>query len=131
MVTDDSSSIPDGVRGPNYLFGLVGGVAGGVLGYLLFWWLMRQQMYAMVLPGSLVGLGCGFLLGGRSRMMGFLCAVGAITLAILCQWHFLPFAQDNSLQFLLVNFHKLPPVQLLMIAVGVVIAYWFGQGRGP
>ena len=47
--------------------GLAGGIVGGVLGYLLFMVIVRQEFYAIVLPGALVGIGCGALSGRKSN----------------------------------------------------------------
>ena len=127
-MTNDDQPSNDPVH-PNYLAGGIGAVVGAVVGYYAFGWLLAQGMYAMVLPGALIGLGCGMLLGGASPWMGIACAVAALVVEIVCQWHFLPFAQDESFGFLLRNIHRLPPMQLVMIVVGVLVAYWCGKGR--
>ena len=36
---------------------LVGAVAGGLVGYFGFLWIARQGLYALVLPGGLLGVG--------------------------------------------------------------------------
>ena len=43
----------------DFLPGLIGGAVGGLVGYFLVGWVSRQGFYAMILPGALVGLGCG------------------------------------------------------------------------
>ena len=42
--------------------GLAGAALGGIVGYLVFGWLARQGLYALVLPGASLGLGCALLL---------------------------------------------------------------------
>ena len=37
--------------------------------------------------------------------------------------------KDESLVFFLANLHQLKPIKLLIMALGVAGAYWFGQGR--
>ena len=41
------------------LLTLCGAVAGGILGYFAFGWLLGQGFYALMLPGGLLGLGAG------------------------------------------------------------------------
>jgi hypothetical protein len=114
----------------HYFLGTLGAFVGGIAGYFLFGWLLGRGMYAMVVPGALIGLGCGLLLGKRSHLMGINCAIAALVVAVICQWKFLPFAKDDSLEFLLRNFHHIPGTQLFMMLAGAVVAWWCGQGRG-
>jgi len=81
----------------NWPLGLVGAVAGGVLGYFVFSWMIRQGFYALALPGFAVGLGCGLLSGGRSRGLGLVCGVLGIMLGLITEWRHAPFIADGSL----------------------------------
>lgn len=114
---------------PRYLPATVGALVGAAAGYLAFAGLMKLGVYAIVLPGAAVGLGSNMFLGGRSLAMGVASAVLAAAVTVFCQWMFLPFAANTSLGYLLANFHKTPPVQLAMMALGVAIAFYFGRGR--
>ena len=114
----------------NYLLGVVGATVGGTVGYFVFGWFFPQGIYAMVVPGAMLGLGCGFLSGIRSYPLGAGCCIAGLALSIFMQWQFLPFAKDGSLSFLLQHFFSdTPSVQLLMIALGTFSAFWFGVGR--
>ena len=44
---------------------LIGGVAGGLVGYFGFLWIARQGFYALVLPRGLLGVGAS-LFANRS-----------------------------------------------------------------
>ncbi len=113
----------------NWLLGLVGAVGGGVLGYFAFRFMASQGFYAMILPGALLGLGCGWLSGGKSNALGALCAFLALTLGIFLEWQFAPFAADDSLPFFLAHLHELTTTTLAMIGLGAFFGYWFGKGR--
>jgi hypothetical protein len=58
-----------------------------------------------------------------------LCCIGAIALSIVAEWLVFPFAKDGSFSFFLAHVHELPPVKLLMMAIGAALAFWLGQGR--
>ena len=112
-----------------WLVGLVGGIGGGVLGYFLFMVIVRQGFYAIVLPGALVGIGCGALSGRKSSGLGIVCAVLGLAAGIFAEWRFAPFAEDESLSFFLTHFHRNSGVTLVLIAIGAVCAFYFGRGR--
>lgn len=116
-----------------FLRGFAGAVAGGAIGYFAFFWLVRQGLYALVLPGTLVGLGFGALSGRRSIYDGVFCAVCAAALGLFIEWQFDPFLVDKSFTFFLSHAHELRGIKLILIGVSILLAYWFGQGRqgGP
>lgn len=111
------------------LFGALGGLIGGAAGYFIFDWIWNWGFYGLIIPGAAVGLGVGLCSGGRSPVYGILAAIAGLGLGIFTEWSFRPFNADGSLQFFLANLHKLSPVTLLMIGLGTVFAWWFGQGR--
>jgi hypothetical protein len=113
------------------LRGLVGAVVGGVVGYFLFQLLRSQNFYALALPGAMIGLGAGLLARGRSQVLAVSCAVAAVILAIVIEWLRAPFVKDGSLLYFVIHLHQMEgaSVKLLMIGVGALCAYWFGQGR--
>jgi hypothetical protein len=119
----------DGVWFKDLMLGLLGAAVGGVLGYVVFFLLVKQGLYAMILPGTLMGMGCAALSGRRSRLLGAACAVAAVVLGIYSEWQFAPFVADKSFMFFLRNLHRMIPLHLLMIVVGAVVAYWIGVGR--
>ena len=114
---------------PTIARGLAGAVIGGVLGYIAFGWILRQGFYAMVLPGGLIGLGCGVLSRGKSVFLGAVCGVGSVGLCLFLEWRFFPFVKDPSFAYFLSHLHLLRPMTWILIGVGAVIAFWFGTGR--
>lgn len=116
-------------RTVNYLLAFLGAAIGGVVGYYFFFWITKQGLYPMVIPGALMGLGCGALSGTKSNTIGIICAVAAVLVGLFIEWRFAPFLNDRSFGYLLTHVHKLRPATLLMIAAGALFAYWFGRGR--
>jgi hypothetical protein len=108
------------------LRGLAGAIAGGVAGYFLFWILLKNGLYSSMIPGALVGIGAGLAARGRSQVLGILCAIAAIPLAVWSEMRLLPFPNDSSLGFFLAN---VPKLHLVMMGLGAAAAWWFGKGR--
>ncbi len=104
----------------NHVLTLTAAVAGGVIGYFAFQWLLGYGLYAMILPGGLVGLGAGI---GKSKSLVIAVACGLIALAfgIFTRWRF---NVDVSLGYFLTHLSDLSPVTLLMLAVGTFIGFW-------
>lgn len=113
----------------SWLRGPVGLLAGGVLGYQAFFFLARQGFYAMILPGTMLGLGCGVLSGVRSLRLGIASGLSAVLLGIYTEWRFAPFVADDSFSYFIWHLGSLKPVTLVMIAVGGLCGFWLGQGR--
>jgi hypothetical protein len=113
----------------NYLLGLIGGAIGGALGYYAFFFMVRQGLYPMVLPGALVGPGCGALLGTKSNAMGIACGVCALLLGFFIEWQFAPFVTDRSLSYFITHIHQLRSMTLILIVIGALLGFAFGRGR--
>jgi hypothetical protein len=113
----------------NWLLGLIGGAAGAALGYYLFFLIAGQGLYAMVLPGALLGLGCGLFSGMKSMALGMTCGIAALLLGLIIEWRFAPFAADNSFAFFITNLQHLKPMTLILISIGALMGVWFGIGR--
>jgi hypothetical protein len=131
--TVPSPALATGPAPPNHalilLRGLAGAAIGGAIGYFLFRWLARNGFYGIMVPGALLGLGAGLTAGGRSQPLAILCALAALGLAIFAEWSAFPFVKDGSFSFFLAHVHQLPPIKLIMMGLGALCAYWFGQGR--
>jgi hypothetical protein len=112
------------------LLSLVGASAGGVLGYYTFGWIYHYGFYGMMVPGALLGLGCGLLAPAPSQLRGAVCAAAAVALGLFTEWRFFPFVDDPSLGYFLGKVASLTPVTLGMIAGGAFFAYWFGKDAG-
>jgi hypothetical protein len=105
------------------LFVLGGALAGGILGYLGFFWIARQGFYALVLPGGLLGLGASL---APNRWIGWavICGAAALVLGLFTEWRFAPFRADERLGYFVAHVHELKPVTWLMILVGAAIGFW-------
>jgi hypothetical protein len=104
-------------------------LAGGVLGYFAFLWIARQGLYAIALPGVLIGLAGGGLVKQRSSLFASVCAALALIAGIVSEWRFSPFVADNSFGYFVTHLQQLRPITLIMIALGAVFAAWFALGR--
>ena len=110
--------------------GLLGGVVGGVLGYFVVGWISRQGFYAMILPGALVGLGCGQASSTRSNVRGVVSALMALIAGLISEWlvfyHPAERTVGSFVEFLS-KFGQQPMVTPIMIAVGTLFGYWWGR----
>lgn len=117
------------VRISNWLRGILGAIVGAAIGYAVFFFMAKQGLYAMVIPGALLGLGCGYLSGMPSIGLGTLCGLSAILLGLCIEWQFAPFIKDDSFSYFMTHLHDLRPMTLIMIALGGIFGFWFGKGR--
>ena len=113
----------------NHMLVLAGAVAGGVLGYFCFVWLAHQGLYALAVPGGLVGLGAACF-RNKSLPVAIGCGVMALAVGLFSEWKFSPFIKDESLGYFLLHIHELRPVTLIMIGVGGLIGFWVPLRRG-
>lgn len=119
----------ENISGRNFVFGILGAIAGGVIGYILFSVLVRQGLYAIAMPGALVGLGCGLASRIKSRVLGIVCALASLGLGIYLEWSFFPFMADGSLAYFITHLSDLKPARLVFIVLGGFFGFWFGTGR--
>lgn len=109
---------------------VVGALAGGFLGYLLFGWIVSQGFYAMMIPGALLGVGAGLFASDPSPTRGALCALAAVFVGLLAEWNHFPFVADPSLRYFLGHLTELKGLTLLLIALGAGLAYYLGKDAG-
>jgi len=116
----------------SHLLGFVGAILGGTLGFYIFGWLVRHGFYGLMIPGALLGGGCGLLARHQSNERGIVCGVAAAAFALFTEWWYFPFAGDGheSLSYFVSNLASLSPVTWLMVVVGAFIAYWLGRDAG-
>jgi hypothetical protein len=110
------------------LFGLIGAVLGGLLGYFAFCWILNEGLYALALPGTLLGAGCGLMARHTSVLRGMLCGVAAVALGLYAEWDQFPFEKDQSLGFFLAHVGKLRMYTYLMLLIGALLGFYFGKG---
>jgi hypothetical protein len=109
------------------ILGLIGGVAGGVLGYYLFSWIYHQGFYALIVLGAGIGLGCGLLSRNRPLIRGAICGLAALVLGLYTEWKFAPFVADDRFSYLVSHFYELKPIMLHMISIGGIVSFWLGR----
>jgi hypothetical protein len=109
------------------LLGAIGAAIGGTLGYFVFFWIMDQGFYALILPGAFLGLGCSLLASHPSTARGAVCAAAAVLLGLFTEWKWAPFRDDGSFSYALTHLYKLRPLTIIMIGVGGLVAYWMGR----
>ena len=110
--------------------GVAGALAGAVLGIIIFTLLIKYVgVYAMAIPGAMVGVVCGYAARQRSLVLGIACALIACATMIFAEWWNFPFEKDESLGFFLKNLGKLSSLFWLSLLLGGGLAFWFGQGN--
>ena len=78
----------------------------------------------------LVGLGFSALSRRTMIAGGIFCAVVSFFLTAACEWNNSPFDSDQSFTYFLANIHNVDSqMTLVMIGLGVLMAFWFGRGR--
>jgi hypothetical protein len=112
------------------LLGVIGGIVGGISGYVLFYWIAKQGLYALVLPGAAVGMGCGLLARHPSIPRGIACALAALALGLYTEWTFEPFVADGRFRYLVLHFYLLRPITQIMIVLGAALSYYLGKDAG-
>ncbi len=111
------------------LRGILGMAVGAVAGYFVFEWLVEQGFYALVVPGAMLGLGCGYASGIRSPWLAVVGGISAATLLIFCEWKSFPFVADDSFGYFITHLHQLRGLTLIFILLGVIAGAWFSLGR--
>ncbi|HEY5913775.1 MAG TPA: hypothetical protein VJA21_24565 [Verrucomicrobiae bacterium] len=104
-------------------------VLGGLVGYGLFFWIVQQGFYGLILPGALLGVGAG-IFKPRSIPIPVVCGFLALALGLFTEWRFAPFVADKGFTYLLLHAHQLKPITLIMIAAGALIGFWVPFRRG-
>ena len=102
---------------------MLGAGIGGVLGYVVFFWIVHHGFYGLILPGGLLGIGAG-IFKTQSKYISVICGFLALALGFFTEWRFAPFAADDSLGYFVSHLHQLRPITLIMIAVGALIGFW-------
>jgi hypothetical protein len=107
------------------LLGLLGAVIGGAIGYAGFRYAASQGFYAMILPGGLLGLGCGALALHRSQARGIACLIAGLIFGLFSEWR-ISRLQDDLGAFVS-HIPSFDMITMLMIGVGALLAYWSGR----
>jgi hypothetical protein len=107
--------------------GLLGTLLGGAVGFVVFRWIAGQGFYAPFVVGGLSGLGCMALARHSSPGRGVICGVLAVVIEVIAEGMVFPFVRDDRLAYFLTHLHWLPPVKLVMIALGGLLAGYLGR----
>jgi hypothetical protein len=119
------------------LLGALGAVVGGALGFYIFRWFYSYGFYGLMIPGGLLGAGCGLLARHPSQIRGVVCGIAAASFELFTEWWFRPFKADESISYFLAHLSSLTSTTWVMVVVGAIIAYWlareagFGRGGRP
>ena len=108
---------------------ILGTLAGAALGVLAFWGLFVNGLYSIMLPGAFAGLGGGYLLKRKSIGMGVFAAAIGLAAMLLTEWRFFPGKHGQTLVGFLLHLPAAGSMTLLMLALGLFFAFWFGTGR--
>jgi hypothetical protein len=98
-------------------------VAGGIAGYFGFAFLLDYGLYALALPGGLVGL-LGGVVRTRSPIVSVVCGLIGLAAGLVTEHSRAPFVADNGLAYFIAHTTDLPPFTLVQIAAGGLIAFW-------
>jgi hypothetical protein len=108
------------------LLGLVGAVLGAILGYYTFRWIYHHGFYGMMIPGALLGLGCGSLARHPSAIRGAACAAAALALGLFAEWS-VSYGGRLGLGEFFSEIAEPDLIAILMMAAGAYFAYLFGK----
>jgi hypothetical protein len=114
-----------------FIPGLIGGALGGVAGYFFSRCIMSYGREAPLVPGALVGLGCGILSRSDSRARGVVCAIEALVIGLYIRFLLFdpPFEYDGSFIGYLSHVPELPGLTLVMLGIGAAMGFWWGRER--
>lgn len=103
------------------LLALVGAVAGGALGYNLFFWVADQGFYGLILPGGLLALGAS--IGKvRSVWLALVLGLAAGALGLYTEWRFR--WDRQNLGYFFAHVQQLSTITLIMVSVGAILGFW-------
>ena len=112
----------------SWVRGIGGAIIGGLIGFLIFKWLLTQGVYAGMLPGGFIGAGFGI---GAARKMGWtaaiLCAV--VGLVFGCWADAATNDPAQTLQEYIKDYNRIPGSSKIMIGLGALASGWFARGN--
>ena len=113
--------------------GILGAVLGAVVGFFLFQFLIRRGLYFIVLPGALVGFGCGLAARNRSFVLAFIAFAIAIPATIFCECKSDAYLCDSGNTLMGVGEYISRMIELrgwklpVFIGLNGLIAFWLGR----
>jgi hypothetical protein len=105
-----------------------GGIVGGVIGFYIFHWAVRQGFFALIVPGAMVGMIAGFGIGSRSQPFAIACGVAGLAVGLFTQWTFVNRAVTMDLMEFLMKIKDQKPLTLIMLVLGTFFSYRLALG---
>ncbi len=116
------------MKSKNNILVLFAALIGGILGHFIFFWVIRQGFYGLILPGASAGIAAGFFTA-KSKWAPVVCGIFALLLGLFTEWRFEPFVKDDSLGYFLTHIYEREPFTLIMIVVGGFLGFWIPFGK--
>jgi hypothetical protein len=104
-------------------FALLGALVGGIIGYFAFFWVWRQGLYGIALPGTFLGIGAGAV-KNRSILVPIVAGIAAALLGIFTEWKAAPMIADPSFGYFITHLHDVQQLSLIMIALGAAVGFY-------
>lgn len=107
-----------------WVIAVVGSLVGGVVGFFLFRLLLNYGLYAAAIPGSLVGIGCGYLQKQYNPAIAIFAGVASLIGGIYSDY-LVTIGAANIFDYLTGQ----GLMTWIMIALGTYVGYSYGGGR--
>jgi hypothetical protein len=111
---------------------VIGAVVGGAIGFFTFGWMVQRGVYAGLLPGGLLGLGCAVVARRPSLARGILCGIAGLALSVFAESWYMNFTArgHETLLYYFNHLQDVSHVDWLFVAVGTLLAFWIGKDAG-
>lgn len=111
-------------------YGVVGAGVGAIVGFIIFYLALKYgAMYALVLPGAMIGLCRAVGTKTFSIPLGIGCGVFALALSLWIEWSFIVHPDDWGIVDFLLHLHEKPWRNVVSLIAGPLMGLWFGLGR--
>ena len=111
----------------NFIFGVLGGITGGVVGGFICRFLADQGLYAVVIPGALVGLGFGLAAKKGHIVFGLVSGIMGLLAGLMTQW--LVYSNEPSFFKLVAELKDYHVMTFILLGLGTLLAFSFGKGN--
>ena len=113
----------------NVLLALAGALFGAAAGIGVFSWLVHNfAAYGFAIPGVATGLGAS-VRAELPKAAAVTSGIIGLLAGVFATWKEAPFVANGSFGYFLTHLHDLPSYQMLLLALGAVIAFWLPWRR--
>jgi hypothetical protein len=112
-----------------YPLACIGALLGSILGAVIFNFALRSGLYFITIIGFLAGIGAPLLARRRDWAIGFITGVVALSAGVWTEAWLFPWKADPSLAYFVAHIKDLPPMHLLMHALGVGAAIFLSSRK--